>query len=98
MSRPGCSAISSGGEGTAYIPLTRIREAWLRVSEAEKLPVGLSAEVMVKLIKGGFVQGSTPAPHSTIINMLDLLRHIEETAEDPDFWTDDRLERYKHGM
>ena len=82
----------------SYTPCVRVKEAWLRVSEAEKLPLGLSAEVLFKLVKGGFVMGSAPAPHSTIINVSDLLRHIEECAEDPDFWTSERLDRYKNGM
>ncbi|WP_395737432.1 hypothetical protein [Prosthecobacter sp.] len=82
----------------SFTPVVRVKEAWLRVSEAEKLPLGVSAEVMFKLIKGGFVIGSAPAPHSTIINISDLLRHIEECAEDPDFWTTERRKRYAEGM
>lgn len=84
-------------DGT-YTPSIRVKEAWLRVSEAEKLPLGLSAEVMFKLIKGGFVIGAQGAPHSTTINITDLLRHLEETAEDPGFWTAERRERYANGM
>lgn len=84
-------------DGT-FTPVVRVKEAWLRVSEAEKLPLGLSAEVMFKLLKGGFVQGSAPAPHSTIVNISDLLRHIEECAEDPAFWTNERKQRYAEGM
>jgi hypothetical protein len=82
----------------SFTPQIRVKEAWLRVSEAEKLPLGLSAEVMFKLIKGGFVIGSAPAPHSTIVNISDLLRHIEECAEDPDYWTSERKTRYAEGM
>ena len=82
----------------SFTPSIRVKEAWLRVSEAEKLPIGLSAEVMMKLVKGGFVIGSAPAPHSTIISMTDLLRHIEECAEDPAFWTCERKQRYADGM
>jgi hypothetical protein len=84
-------------DGT-YTPSVRVKEAWLRVSEAEKLPLGVSAEVLFKLIKGGFVMGSAPAPHSTIVNIPDLLRHIEECAEDPAFWTSERKKRYAEGM
>jgi len=82
----------------SFTPVIRVKEAWLRVSEAEKLPLGLSAEVLFKLMKGGFVMGSAPAPHSTIINVSDLLRHIEECAEDPDYWTAERRQRYNEGM
>lgn len=84
-------------DGT-FTPVVRVKDAWLRVSEAEKLPLGVSAEVMFKLVKGGFVVGSAPAPHSTIINITDLLRHIEECAEDPDYWTSERRKRYAEGM
>jgi len=82
----------------SFSPQIRVKEAWLRVSEAEKLPLGVSAEVMFKLIKGGFVIGSAPAPHSTIINISDLLRHIEDCAEDPNFWNSERRKRYAEGM
>lgn len=85
------------GDGT-YSPHVLVSVAWLRVSEAEKLPLGLSSEVMMKLIKGGFVEGSAPAPHSTIINVVDLLRHIDECSADAGFWNEERLDRYKNGM
>ncbi len=82
----------------SFTPQIRVKEAWLRVSEAEKLPLGVSAEVMFKLIKGGFVIGSAPAPHSTIINITDLLEHIERCAEDPGFWNAERRDLYANGM
>lgn len=87
----------SNGDGT-FTPVIRVKEAWLRVSEAEKLPLGVSAEVMFKLVKGGFVIGSAPAPHSTIISITSLLEHIETCAEDPDFWTPERRRLYAEGM
>lgn len=87
----------SNGDGS-FSPMIRVKEAWLRVSEAEKLPLGVSAEVMFKLIKGGFVIGAQPAPHSTIINIPSLLEHLETTAENPDFWTSENRRRYAEGM
>lgn len=85
------------GDGT-YTPLVRVKDAWLRVSEAEKLPLGLSAEVITKLFRGGFVVGSQPAPNNIIINIASLLDHIEECSEDPDYWTREKRQRFKDGM
>jgi hypothetical protein len=87
-----------GSRGTACVPVLRIKEAWLRVSEAEKLPLGLSAEVIVRLIRGGFVEGAQPAPNNTTVNVLSLLDHFEQTREDPDYWTPERRKRFKEGM
>ena len=85
------------GDGT-YTPFVRVKDAWLRVSEAEKLPLGLSAEVIVKLFRGGFIIGSQPAPNNIIINVASLLDHIEECGEDPDYWTREKRQRFKDGM
>lgn len=84
-----------GRTGYAYIYIERIHDAWLRISEAEKLNLGLSEEVIVKLIKAGFVEGGRAAPNSKTVNVVSLLEHIEETREDPDFWTPERKQRYR---
>lgn len=84
-------------DGT-YTPLVRVRDAWLRVSEAEKLPLGLSAEVISKLVRGGFVVGSQAAPNNFMVNVASLLEHIEECAEDPDYWTTERRNRFRDGL
>lgn len=82
----------------SYQPQCRVHECWLRVSEAEKLPLGLSAEVIVRLIRGGFVEGGRPAPNSTTVNVVSLLEHYEATREDPHFWTAERIDLYRHGL
>lgn len=87
----------ANGDGT-YTPMIRVKDAWLRVSEAEKLPLGMSAEVITKLYRGGFIVGAQPAPNNIIINVTSLLEHIEECSEDPDFWTRERRQRFKDGM
>lgn len=84
-------------DGT-YTPLLRVKDAWLRVSEAEKLPLGLSAEVISKLVRGGFVVGSQAAPNNFMVNVASLLEHIEECAEDPDYWTTERRNRFRDGL
>ncbi|MFZ4764911.1 MAG: hypothetical protein ACOYMN_08135 [Roseimicrobium sp.] len=91
--RKACHACGGG-----YYPVIRIEDAWMRVSEVEKLPLGLSAEVITKLIKGGFVEGCKAAPNSTTVNVASLLEHYEATSEDPEFWTREKLERYRNGI
>lgn len=83
--------------GVAYVPVMRLREAWIRVSEAEKLPFGLSAEVIVRLMRGGFIEGGQPAPNNTVVNVQSLLNHYDATLEDPDFWTPERRKKFKEG-
>lgn len=88
-----------GTTKNVYEPVERVHEAWLRISEAEKLPLGLSAEVIRKLIAGGFVEGGRAAPNNATVNILDLLRHVEETREDWDFWKrDGRRQRFENGV
>lgn len=87
----------ANGDGT-YSPMVRVKDAWLRVSEAEKLPLGLSAEVIIKLLRGGFIVGSQPAPNNIIINVNSLLEHIEECSEDPEYWTNERRTRFRDGL
>jgi hypothetical protein len=89
-----------GTKGHAYIFVERVHVAWMRVSEVEKLPLGLCSEVLMKLIRGGFVEGGQMAPNSTTVNIQSLLDHIEETREDPEFWSahPERRKAYKEGI
>lgn len=82
----------------SYRPVERIHDAWMRVSEVERLPLGLTAEVLMKLVKGGFVEGGQMAPNSTTVNIMSLLSHLEDTREDPDYWTAERRQRYREGV
>jgi hypothetical protein len=87
---------ADGTKGIAYVYVNRVHDAWMRVTEAaEKLPLGLSEEVILTLIRAGFVEGSRAAPHSCMVNVVSLLEHIDTTADDPDFWTRERLQTYK---
>jgi hypothetical protein len=87
----------SNGDGT-YTPYERVKDAWLRVSECEMLPLGLSAEVITKLFRGGFIIGSQPAPNNIVIQVNSLLEHIEECSEDTEYWTSERRQRFRDGM
>lgn len=70
-------------------------ESWIRLIEAEKLPLALSKEVMLRLIRGGFVEGGRAAPASSCINVRSLLEHIDETRSNLDWWQEgDRRLRY----
>lgn len=79
----------------SYVPRQRIEEAYMRLSEVEKLPLGLTKEVIVKLYRAGFIDGHCAAPNSTMINVISLLDHIEKTRDDPYFWTAKRIEQYR---
>lgn len=74
----------------------RIKESWMRISEVERLPLGISAEVMFRLIRSAFVLGTVAAPASTFIDVWDLLRHYEATngPNAAEFWSPERRQRY----
>jgi len=83
----------------SYTPVMRIKDAWMRLSEVEKLPLGMSAEVIVKLWQGGFIEGSQPAPNNTVINVRSLIEHVEECAANPDYWQDsEKRSRFRDGL
>lgn len=84
-------------DGT-FEPRVELHDAWIRLGEVESLPLGgLTVEVTRKLIDGGFIFACAPAPSLTLVNISDLLRHREETSEDPQWWTPEKLRRYKEG-
>ena len=90
---------SDGSQGRALVPVDRVHDRWMRLSEIEaKLRLGLSAEVIQKLWRGGFITGTQAAPNNILIDVVDLLRHIEDTAADPDYWTTELRNRYRDGI
>ena len=90
--------MTDGTTRTVYHFRERIHEAWLRVSEAERLPLGLSAESINKLIAAGMVEGGRGAPNAAMVNVISLLDHIETNREDPEWWDrEDRRRRFKMG-
>lgn len=84
-----------GRKGTAFVPIMRIKRAWMRITEAAKLPIGLSEEIILTLGRAGFIELGRATPHSSNVNVVSLLDHIEATAVDPDYWTRERVQRYK---
>jgi hypothetical protein len=82
-------------------PVWRTDLSWMRVSEVadgpRRLPLGISADVLYRLILGQFVLGSKVGPASSMVDVWDLLRHYEETSGPAvqTFWDAERLERYR---
>lgn len=90
---------ADGSLRTVYEPVERVHDAWLRISEAEKLPFGMSAEIIRKLVAGGFIEGGRAAPNNATINVVSLLQHIEDTRGDWDYWKrDGRRQRFENGV
>jgi hypothetical protein len=54
----------------------------------------LSYNSVLRLYKNGFITGSMPVPHRILIDIESLNRHLQE-ASDPDFWTEERVKRFK---
>lgn len=86
------TALRTGG----YRPEFAIQDALMRVSEVERLPLGISAEVLFRLVRAQLVRGTAMAPASTMVDVWDLLQHYEQTSG-PNmtaFWTPERRALY----
>lgn len=59
-----------------------------------RLGLDLCYNSVLRLYKNGFVKGCMPVPHRILIDLESLNRHLQE-ASDPDFWTEDRVKRFK---
>jgi hypothetical protein len=88
---------AKGIHTTVYVPVLRLKPCFMRFTEAAEQPIGMSAEVIQKLVEGGFVEGSRGAPHNSTVNFQSLLEHLDECAM-PGYWTTERKDRYKHGL
>lgn len=97
--KPVTATLKNGKTIKAYVPMEQVHEAWLRISEVERLPFGLSKETLRKLVKGGFVEGGRAAPNAATVNVISLLEHIEATRADFDFWNrENRRQRFDLGV
>jgi hypothetical protein len=88
---------SKGTMARVYVNVLRLKDCMMRYTEAAEQPIGMSAEVIQKLVEGGFVEGSRGAPHNSTVNFRSLMEHLDEAAQ-PGYWTSERLDRYKHGL
>ncbi len=92
--------LENGQKVYAYLPVEEVHDAWMRLSEVEKkLPLGMSSEVIKKLILAGFVEGSKVTPTDTKVNVRSLVEHFENCRADWHFWErDNRRQRYTDGV
>jgi hypothetical protein len=80
------------GDGT-YAPLVRVYDTLVRLSDVKKHGILIPWDTLRRLTTGGFVKYTQPAPGSIFICMDSLIEHLT-AAEDPEFWTPERLRRY----
>lgn len=59
-----------------------------------RLGLDLSYNSVLRLYKNGFITGLQPVPHKILIDLESLQRHLTE-AQDPDFWTPERVRQFK---
>jgi len=61
------------------------------------LGLDISDYVVRRLIKAGFVEGSTIAPLVTLVDLESLKAHIERTSSSSEngFWTRERVDAYR---
>lgn len=79
------------GDGTAR-PIYRIYEREIRVSEAEKI-LGIPRRTLLRLIIGGFVNGSQITPGYWQIDLVSWFDHVEAVRKDPEFWSREKNRR-----
>ena len=84
------------GDGT-YRPRLQIMETWVRVGNCEQFGIHIKRDTLIRLGSAGFIEISQPSPFTPSITVESLLAHIE-AAKDPEFWTEERLERYRKTM
>jgi hypothetical protein len=54
---------------------------------------GMSFRTLLRLISGGFVACSRPAPRTYLVDLQSLANHLQAST-DPEFWTDERKRRF----
>lgn len=82
-------------EGT-LTPMLSTWKAGVRLTAdlGERLGIGLSHRHFTILIRAGFIRAKRPAPRTTIIDLESLHQHLL-ACEDPDFWNEENLNRWK---
>ncbi|HPA20935.1 MAG TPA: hypothetical protein PLU30_24515 [Verrucomicrobiae bacterium] len=79
-----------------YVPVVKHWSRLLRLSKkmVKGLGMGLTYDTLFRLVKTGFVKGHTVAPQTTLVDMLSLAEHLDNTRADLDFWTPERRQQY----
>jgi len=55
---------------------------------------GISPNTLYRLIQAGFVESKRPSPNVILVDLGSLVEHVEATR-DPEFWTRDRIARFR---
>lgn len=72
----------------------------VRMSEdlAERLGLGISTSVFYRLLNAGFVESSEMGPHTVVVDLVSLLKHLRRTRRKPgkpSWWNAERLDLWK---
>lgn len=81
------------GDGT-YRPRLQVMETWVRVGQCEQFGIHIKRDTLIRLGIAGFISICQPSPMTPSISIESLIAHME-ASQDPEFWTDERLERYR---
>jgi hypothetical protein len=84
------------GDGT-FRPRVQVLENVIRVTEARQYGIHISRETIIRLGVAGFVSISQLAPMTICVSLESLLDHID-ACKDPEFWTEERLVRYRKAL
>lgn len=84
------------GDGT-YRPRLQVMETWVRVGQCEQFGIHIKRDTLIRLGIAGFIKICQPSPMTPSISIESLLEHME-AAKDPEFWTEERLERYRRTL
>lgn len=59
-----------------------------------QLGIDISPDTLRRLMNGDFVRWTRPAPNTTLLDLASLHAHLE-ACRDPDFWTEERVRKYR---
>ena len=90
--------LQPAGDGT-YRPVARLAKRWIINNDANLKTYGipLSYRSVLRLIRGGFIDGRHATPKTWQFDYYSYLRHLE-ACKDPEFWTPRRLELWNRSI
>lgn len=94
--RIGIVDLQPAGDGT-YRPIVRLHEHWVRVADAARA-LGVPNWALRRLITAGFLEAMQPTPLCYMLNMHSWYEHVEAVRRDPEFWNEQRRERYSAAL